>query len=84
MNASYKWLKTFLTLGVRKLGSPVAPIFGIRVDFLDEFLTVLLALLSPSPTTSLSLILNVLRADFSDDPVVFNIEVSGAVILLKL
>ena len=87
MNISRKWLKAFLASGVRKVGSPVAPIFGTRIKFLDflfldKFTTVLLALPS-TPTTSLSSTLNVFGADSSDDPVVFNKEVSGAAILLK-
>ena len=83
MNASRKWLKAFLALGVRKLGSLVAPIFGTRVDFLDEFLTVSLALSPPPPTTLSSSALNVFEANSLDDPIVFNIEVSCAGILLK-
>ena len=83
MNASRKWLKAFLALEVRKLDSLVAPIFDICVDFLNEFLTVLLALPSPPLTTSLSSNLNIFRAEFSDYLVVFNIEVNSAAILLK-
>ena len=87
INASRKWLKAFLVSEVRKLGSPVAPIFGIRVEFLDlsffgqihdrfiSFIT--------TPTTSSSLALNAFGANLSDDLVIFNREVSGAVILLK-
>ena len=72
INASRKWLKAFLASGVRKLGSPVAPIFGTRVEFLDisfldEFTTVPLAL-PPTPTTSSSSALNAFGAE-SDDPV---------------
>ena len=87
INASCKWLKAFLALEVRKLDSLIAPIFGIHVKFLDllfldEFTIVLLALL-PTSTISLSLALNVFGANSSDDPVVFNREVSSAAILLK-
>ena len=87
MNASRKWLKVFLALGVRKLGSSIAPIFGTRVEFLDfsfldKFTTVLLVLPS-TPTTSLSSALNAFRADSLDDLVVFNRKVSGVAILLK-
>lgn len=64
---------------MRKVGSPVAPMFD------DEFLTVLSALPPPlPPTISLSLAPSTLGADNSDDPVVFSIEVSSAAILLKL
>ena len=83
MNASFKWLKAFLALGVRKLGSPVTPIFGIHVNFLDKFLIVSLALPPPLPTTLLSSALNLFGADSSDNPVVFNRKVSGIAILLK-
>ena len=72
INASRQWLKAFLASRVRKLGSPIAPIFDTRVDFLDflfldEFTTVQLAL-PPTPTTSSSSALNAFRAE-SDDPV---------------
>ena len=90
MNVCLKQLKAFLAPEVRKEGSPIAPIIGTRVEFLDlsffdfldldKFLIVSLALPPPPPTTSFSA---PLEAD-PDDPVVFNIDVSGAVILLKL
>ena len=88
INASCKWLKAFLALGVRKLSFPIAPIFGTRVKFLDflfldKFTTVLLALPLPPPTTSLSSDLNVFRANSLNHPVVFNKKVSSTVILLK-
>ena len=87
MNASRKWFKAFLASRIRKLGSPVAPIFGTHVKFLDflfldKFTTIPLALSPSSPTTSLSSALNAFGADF-DNPVVFNREVSSAAILLK-
>ena len=87
LNTGRKWLKAFLALGVRKLDSPVASIFGTRVKFLDllflnKFTTILLARL-PTPTTLLLLALNVFRPDSLDDLVVFNKEVSDAAILLK-
>ena len=50
---------------------------------LDEFLNVSSALPPPPPTTSSLSALNAFGADKPDDPVVFNIEVSGAAILLK-
>ena len=51
-------------------------------DDLDESTTVSSAL-PPPPTTSSFSALNAFGADNPDDPVVFNIEVSGAAILLK-
>ena len=83
INAGYKWLKAFLVLEVNKLGSLVASIFGIYVNFLNEFLTVLLALPPSPPTISLLSALNVFGVDFLDDSVIFNIEISSVVILLK-
>ena len=89
INACRKWLKIFLVLGVKKLSSPIAPIFGTRIkfldfSFLDKFTTVPLILLPLPPITSLSLALNAFEAYTSDDLVVFNKEVSSAAILLKL
>ena len=90
MNASLKWLKAFLVLEVKKLGSPIALIFRIYVNYLDflfldldESTTVLSALLLLPLTTSLLPALKALKTTFLDDLVVFNIEVSGAAILLK-
>ena len=83
INASYKCLKAFLVLGVRKLGSPIALIFGIYVDFLNKFLIILLALLPPLPTTLLSLALNAFGANSLNNLVIFNIKVSDVAILLK-
>ena len=51
-------------------------------DDLDESTTISSAL-PPPPTTSSFSALNAFGADNPDDPVVFNIEVSGAAILLK-
>ena len=73
-------------LGVRKLGSLVALIFGILIKFLDfsffdKFKTVLLTLLQ-TLTTSLLLALNAFGAKF-DNPVAFCNKVSNAAILLK-
>ena len=51
-------------------------------DNLDESTTISSAL-PPSPTTSLFLALNAFGANNLDDPIVFNIEVSDAAILLK-
>ena len=84
INASCKWLKVFLALGVRKLGFPIAIIFGKRVNFLDEFLTVSLALSPSLLKTSLSSVLNAFGANSLDDLIVFNIKVSSAAIPLKL
>ena len=72
-------------LEVKKLGSSVALIFSTCVDFLnflflDKFTTV--SSLQPL-TTSLLAALNALKANCLDDPVVFNIKVSGVAILLK-
>ena len=76
-------------LEVRKLGSPIASIFGICIKFLDllfldEFTTVLLVLPPPPLTTSLLSALNIFKANFLHNPVVFNREARGAAILLKL
>ena len=91
INACFKRLKASLATGVRKVVSPIAQISKKRVkisdlsffDFLDldEFLTVSLALPS-TPTTLLLSILYAFGAK-SDDPVVFNMEVSNTAILLK-
>ena len=93
INACFKWLKASLALGVKKIGSPIALIVGIRVEFpdllffdfldLDEFLIVSLTLLLPPPTTLLLPALNVFRVNFSDDLIIFNIKVSDIAILLK-
>ena len=62
----------------------MALIFGIYVNFLDEFITVSLAflLLSP-PTILLSLTLNAFGAGFSDNLVIFNRKISSAAIFLR-
>ena len=52
-------------------------------DNLGEPITVSLAL-PPPPTTSSFSALNAFGANNPDDRVIFNIEVSGAAILLKL
>ena len=75
---------------VRKLGSSEAMTFATvqafevfrLFDDLDASTTVSSAL-PPPPTTSSFSALNAFGADNPDDPVVFNIEVSGAAILLK-
>ena len=93
INACFKQLKASLVPGFRKVGFPIALIVGTCVKFpnlsffnfldLDEFLIISSALL-PSPLITSSLpTLNAFRADFSDDPVFFDIEVSDAAILLK-
>ena len=93
INTCFKWLKAFLALGVKNIGFPIASMSKKCVEILDflffdfldldEFLTVLLTLLPLFPTTSLASAPNVFGANFLDDSVVFNIEVSGAAILLK-
>ena len=76
-----KRLKVFLALGVRNLGSSkLWPLFVQLLDlanFLDVFDR---PTVPPPPTTSLS---SILEADAMDDPVIFNMAVSGAAILLK-
>ena len=75
INASCKWLKIFLVSKVRKIGFLIALIFGIHVKFLDllflnKFTAVFLTLLSPSPTTLLSLVLKTFEAKF-DNSIIF-------------
>ena len=74
---------------VKNIGLPIAPIFvHVKIpifaffDFLDldRFLS---STLSPFPTTSLSLVLYSFRTKFND-AIIFNIEVSSTVVLLKL
>ena len=75
---------------IRKIGSPIAPIFGTYVkildllffDWLDKFTTVLLALSPPPPTILLSSALNTFGANY-DDLIIFNIEVNGIAIFAK-
>ena len=73
-------------LGIIKLDSLIALIFGIYVKFLDflflvEFMTILLALLSTS-TILLSLAINTFNLKFGN-LIVFNKDISSAAILLK-
>ena len=68
---------------VKKIGFFIALIFNIYIKFLDEFKTVLLTLLLPSPTTLLLSLLNAFRANISDNAFVFNKEINNAAILLK-
>ena len=84
VNACLKWLKAFLVSEVRNVDFSIALIRVQILDFaffdfldLNKFLS-----LQPPPTTSLSLARSSLRAEF-DGPIIFNIEVSGAAILLK-
>ena len=65
------------------MGSLVAPIFGIYVFDKGEFLTVSLALLPTPATTLLLSALDAFGANLSDNPIVFNIKLSGAATLLK-
>ena len=86
INANRKWLKAFLALRVKKIGFPIAPIFGICIEFLnflflDKFTTILLAL-SLTSTILLSSNLNTFRAK-SNDPIIFNNKVNNTAILLK-
>ena len=83
VNVSLNWLKASLALGVKNPDSLIAPIFGARVLDRGKFLIISLILLPIPPKTSILSVLNVFGANFLDDPVVFNIEVSGAAILLK-
>ena len=83
IHASRKWLKNFLALKIKKVGSPVALILGIYIKFLDEFTTVLLVILLSPSKISLSSALNTFGSDSSDDSVIFNKKVSGIAILLK-
>lgn len=92
MNTCFKWLKAFLVPKVRKKGTLIAPISYIYIEFpdfsffdvlgLNKFLTILLAL-PPTLITSLSLALNIFGVNISNNPVIFNIKVSSAAILLK-
>ena len=89
MNVCLKLLKGFLALGVRNINFLIALEHITISNFsfsnfldLDESITVL-STLSPPSTTSLFSALNAFGADNPDDPVVFNIEVSGIAILLK-
>ena len=81
VKACLKRLKTSLTSEVRNLGSPnLLPLF-VRLLDLADFLDVSDRPTAPlPPITSSSLTLEV---DAMDDPVVFNMTMSGAAILLK-
>ena len=91
MKACFKWLKTFLALEIKNLGSlvvlllPNCPLFIQLlnlVDFFDAFNSPILSLLSELlPLTTL--LLSILEVNAIDDLVFFNITVKGAVILLK-
>ena len=76
-------MKAFLALRVKKIGSLIAPIFGTNIKFLDEFIIILLILLSPPLITLLSLGLNAFKAHFSKDSIIFNKKVNNVLILLK-
>ena len=79
-------------MGIKKVDSPIALIFGIYVKFLDllffnllkKSTIVSLTLALPLSTIFLLLALNAFKANFSDNPIIFNIEVNNTVILLKL
>ena len=78
-----------INASLKKLGSLVALIFSIHIEFLnllflnllDKFITILLALSETSKTLFLS-VLNIFKAKF-DDLVAFNSNVSNTTILLK-
>ena len=75
-------------LGVRIIDSFIALIFGTYIRFLDllflnKLTIVLLALLPLSPITLLLLALNIFRANFSNDLIIFNKKINSATILLK-
>ena len=95
VKACFKQLKAFLASGVWNLDSFIPsllfdlanyPLFEFQLlDLIDFFrdvfnLLILLLLLVPLLTILLS---SALEADIIDDPIFFNIEVSGATILLK-
>ena len=89
INTSIKYLKVFLASRFRKIGFFVALIFDTCVKFLDlllldKFRTILVALALLLSTILLSSTLNIFRANFSKDLVVFNRKISDAAILLKL
>ena len=74
-------------LAIKNVGSFIAPIFCIYINFLDllfldKFKTVLLALLLLLLITLLLSALNIFRAKF-DNLVIFSIKVNNAAILLK-
>ena len=80
VKAYLKWLKASLASEVRNLGfSKLLPLFVLLnlADFLDASNQPIVLL---PPTTSLS---STLKADTTDDLVVFNMAVIGAAILLK-
>ena len=82
-----------LALRVKKICFFIAIIFDLYINFLDllffdlldldKFITVLLAFLLLFPTILLLLALNVFKAEFLYDLIVFNIEISSITILLK-
>ena len=77
-------VKNLLSIKIQKVGFLIALISGTCIKFLNEFLSVLLALSPLLPlTTFLLLALNVFRADFLNNLVVFNKKVSNTAILLK-
>ena len=84
-------IKSFFSTEIKKIEFFVVPIFSIYVkflglsffDLLDKFTTVLLILLPSLLTISLLSALNVFKANFSDNLVLFNIKVNSIVILLK-
>ena len=87
MNTYRKRLKASLASRVRNIDS-LAALKYVEIsdflffDFLNKSTTVSSAL-PPIPTTLLFLALNAFEVDNLDDLVVFNIKISGAIILLK-
>ena len=77
VNACFNWGKARLVLGVRKLGSSTLCSGLVKLDLADFLLFLLLL-----PMTLLLSILVASRA-LASEGLVFNIEMSGAAILLK-
>ena len=90
MNTYSKQLKASLVLGVRNISFSVAPKYVkisdfLFFDFLDLDKSTTVSSVLPLPlTNSLFSTLSVFEAANPDNSVVFNIEVSGTAILLKL
>ena len=85
----FKQLKAFLALEVRNLDSFIALVLPSLTDFLFyglldlvNFLINLFYLSPPLLPPTISLLL-VPKADTTGNPIIFNIEVSSAAILLK-
>ena len=79
VKAYLKRLKAFLALEIRNLGFSKSWTLFILLDLAD-FFNMSDRPAPPPPSTSLS---STLEVDAMDDPVIFNMAVSGAAILLK-